>query len=996
MPARTGRTIGALLAAVILLLTGALLAGLLAEALALDAAPADVPVEAASPAQPRDPAAAPTYQTIVVPDGQPPITLAAQALAGAMTSRGAPEPVIGAAPGPGVTARIDAGLSSNRQAYRIIGDTSTLTITGASATATAAGLYAVADRVRSGRASSGTGEITAPRLGLRLVDMGSVGIDAEPAGWESGTDYSLNNSVVGPAILPTAPYVDEAAVEQISEQFIAHVNNALAMGYNGIVIPGFLEYVTFEGTDIYADDGERVARAQAMVLAFEPVWRYAADMGMSVYFATDMLALSPPLQEYLERTYGGLAVEDPQFWTVYQSAMAELFRAMPFASGLLIRIGEGGDVYKLPNWEFTSQIAVKTPRAVQTMLDAFLGAAARTQREIIFRTWTVGVGAVGDLHTNPDTYAEVLGPVDAENLIVSTKFTAGDFYSYLANNPTLASGEHRRIVEFQGRREYEGFGSLPNDLGPLHQQALQQFLAANPNIEGVWNWTQDGGPLRAGPYTLYLRQGFWQLFHLNTYATARLAQDPDVDPAQVTADWATQYFSQDPRTVAAIGEAMALSREAITKGLYISPFAANEVKGLGLELPSMMWIFEWDILTGDSASWSTIYDVAADDLPTAIGQGEEALAAAREMRRIVDATDATTWTDPSMREQFLASLDYQVSLFTTLAAYRELMLQHRAWLAGGDSDSSAEQAYVDARAAHEAAYGDDLALPAYNFTAADIGTDRAAADAPMGWLARLLLAALVVVVVGLGALGRSTALRALWIGATRPWRLADMELSPGRVDRVLVWLIPAAFVIASRYVYTWFAAPAHLVLVLGSWALFLLVLAWLTRGMDRFWLWAGVGGAVLLRTLILLIALISRGPGRYWFNFWTDPTRRFIYITIAFAAFLWVLAVAAGLLRHRYGIAWRGALGRVMIAAGTPLAVFGAVVAAMGLEDALTVWNDQMALLPWGLSRILGITVHLGIPTQLPLVVAVLGAVVVAAGALMLRGTGSRAVAAAS
>ncbi|MFC7485106.1 hypothetical protein ACFQX7_40615 [Luedemannella flava] len=37
------------------------------------------------------------------------------------------------------------------------------------------------------------------------------------------------------------------------------------------------------------------------------------------------------------------------------------------------------------------------------------------------------------------------------------------------------------------------------------------------------------------------------------------------------------------------------------------------------------------------------------------------------------------------------------------------------------------------------------------------------------------------------------------------------------------------------------------------------------------------------------------------------------------------------------------------------------MVATIGLERALTVWNDQLALLPWGLSRILGITVHLGI-----------------------------------
>jgi len=56
--------------------------------------------------------------------------------------------------------------------------------------------------------------------------------------------------------------------------------------------------------------------------------------------------------------------------------------------------------------------------------------------------------------------------------------------------------------------------------------------------------------------------------------------------------------------------------------------------------------------------------------------------------------------------------------------------------------------------------------------------------------------------------------------------------------------------------------------------------------------------------------------------------------------------------------------------------VIGLVVAFV----ALTVWNDQLTLLPWGLSRILGITVHLGIPPALPLVATAIGATLAAAG----------------
>src|SRR3954451_7805367 len=193
------------------------------------------------------------------------------------------------------------------------------------------------------------------------------------------------------------------------------------------------------------------------------------------------------------------------------------------------------------------------------MLDTLLGAAGEAGRDIIFRTWTVGVGAVGDLHTDPAAYEQVLGGFDNAHLIVSTKYTLGDFYSHLPFNSTLEVGAQRRIVEFQSRREFEGSGSLPNDLTGLYQQALQRFLAANPHVEGVWTWTQDGGPLRAGPMTLLLRSGFWQLYDLNTYGTARLAWDPSADPTQITSDWVLQTLSPVPATAATITAALGRS-----------------------------------------------------------------------------------------------------------------------------------------------------------------------------------------------------------------------------------------------------------------------------------------------------------------------------------------------------------------------------------------------------------------------------------------------------
>jgi hypothetical protein len=84
---------------------------------------------------------------------------------------------------------------------------------------------------------------------------------------------------------------------------------------------------------------------------------------------------------------------------------------------------------------------------------------------------------------------------------------------------------------------------------------------------------------------------------------------------------------------------MAESREAVTTGLYIGPFAEQKVRAIGLEPPPMMWIFEWDILTGDSAVLDVISSVTGDRVDEAVAEGREAVATAERMRTLVAGTD---------------------------------------------------------------------------------------------------------------------------------------------------------------------------------------------------------------------------------------------------------------------------------------------------------------------------------------------------------------------
>lgn len=978
--AKRGLQVGVVL--VVLAALGSGLAAGISSALGIRVEPKDVPVEVLHAAPPREAVAPPRIARVDAP-GSVRMRTALDELADATSGETAGRASLVVRHGDG---------DRDDDSYRLTGTRERLRITAASETGAVRGVYDLAQQARSHRdLAEHLGTEVTSALPFRMVDLGAAGVDPDPEQWRGGADYSHYSRAFEDVLLPEAPYIDRAALARARESVLTYAHHVLAQGYNAVAVPGFLEYVTFDDLpEVYADDPAYVARAEAVRAAFGPIWAELDDLGLDVYLRTDMLILSGPLEGYLDDRFD-LDTTDPELWQVYVTALDEIYRELPQLAGVVLRIGEGGSIYNSPGIDYYSEISVTTAPAVRAMLGALTDQAGRAGTDVVFRTWSVGVGAVGDMHTDPASYDEVLAGIDSPRLVVSTKYSLGDFYSWLPLNETLEHGDQRRIVELQSRREFESFGAVPNDLGVLHQMALQRFIAANPHVEGIWTWTQDGGPWRAGPMSLLLTSGFWQLYDLNTEVAGRLARDPSTDLAEVTADWVRRWLSTDPDTVAKLTRALSYSREVVTHGQYVPQFAEVRAFALGLEPPPQMLLFEWDILTGDSAVLDVLYAIARDHGATseldgvtaAIDDGQHATDLATTMRDLVEQTDPATYRDPALREQLVASLDYQVDLLSLLGAYREMTLRHAQWLDEGSDRLAWEgaRAGFDAAATrHEQTYGDDLALPAYNLTAARLGETRAARDLPMAWLAR---GGLVVLLL---ALGLTRTGRTLVRSAVTPWR------DPGTVDRWLVVALPVAAVVWSRLVLTWFLAPSHLLAVGTGWVALAVAVAGATRWTRSWHVATAVGGAVVLRSLLLLAVLAWRGPGGYWFAFWTAPGTRSTYVVVAFVLAGWVLAAllwssAAQVGRRRATAVVVGTVGAVLLG-------LGGLLAAVGLEDALTLWNDQMALLPWGMARILGITTFLGIPTALQWWVLGAGGVLVALAAAVglpgsRRGAGS-------
>jgi hypothetical protein len=193
------------------------------------------------------------------------------------------------------------------------------------------------------------------------------------------------------------------------------------------------------------------------------------------------------------------------------------------------------------------------------------------------------------------------------------------------------------------------------------------------------------------------------------------------------------------------------------------------------------------------------------------------------------------------------------------------------------------------------------------------------------------------------------------------------------VSRVLVVAIPVVAVAWSRLVLTWFLAPSHLLLVGIGWAVLAVGVVAATIRTKSWHVATAVGGAVTVRSLVLLAVLSVRGPGGYWFSFWTEPGVRSAYVVVSFVLAGWVLAALLWSMAQHVGA--RQATAEVVGTIGGTTLLVGLLLVGVGLEDALTVWNDQMALLPWGMARILGITTFLGIPEGLPVWLVVAGGV---------------------
>lgn len=205
--------------------------------------------------------------------------------------------------------------------------------------------------------------------------------------------------------------------------------------------------------------------------------------GLKIFLTSDVIPSTPAIDAAFAAT--------PEKWeTYYRDLVRGILDDFPQIDGLILRIGEsdGNDVRDPIRTRLHLRTSAETNRFLRNLLPDF----EHRGKTLILRTWTVGAHKIGDLIWHRQTLTDTFAGISSENFIVSMKHGESDFFRYLQLNRAFFRIPHRKIIELQARREYEGAGEYPSFIGRDCERFARE-LATAENMAGISVWCQTGG-----------------------------------------------------------------------------------------------------------------------------------------------------------------------------------------------------------------------------------------------------------------------------------------------------------------------------------------------------------------------------------------------------------------------------------------------------------------------------------------------------------------------
>lgn len=402
-----------------------------------------------------------------------------------------------------------------------------------------------------------------------------------------------------------------AEIEEESGHFAQRVS---AMGYNAVTLDDLAhlsQHPWFE--DVVQE------RNRKLGVGLRRVMRRHLAAGLQVFVTSDVIGTSSAIEERV-----GDSREAIEEW--YYDVIARFFADFPEVSGLILRIGEsdGLDV----DDPVKSRLHIRTAGEARQLLLRLLPLFDQLGKKLILRTWTVGAHPIGDLIWHRDRVAQMTRSLRSKALILSFKPGDSDFFRYLPLSEVLKQTELPKIIEFQGRREYEGAGEYPSFIG-WDCEKFARELAGDANLIGFSMWCQTGGwhGFRRRPFVTAEPSVEEVWIELNCVAAIGVFRN------QLSAEQSVAQWAGGERAEATL-ELLRNSEKVIRQLLYIPSFAHQEMFFRRVRIPPLFHVY-WDCLFCTSSVRKLMRQFVPDHAQ-ALRDAEEALplfAAMKEQAR---------------------------------------------------------------------------------------------------------------------------------------------------------------------------------------------------------------------------------------------------------------------------------------------------------------------------------------------------------------------------
>lgn len=460
---------------------------------------------------------------------------------------------------------------------------------------------------------------------------------------------TVNWSKVVFADIETDGRLPSATRMRILKNFDIYLDRVMALGYDSISIDDLAHLVNLP---FYAADLQALLNDYGKL--YKQIVARAKQRNLRVFINTDFLFFNDDIHAHLQTHH--LSPVD-----FYQEVLAKAMHDFPEIDGVILRVGEkdGNDV----TGPFLSTLLLKTPADANQLLRKIIPLFEQYNKLLIFRTWTVGAYKIGDLIWNEKTYDAVFSSINSDALIISMKFGDTDFMRYLALNPLFFHGPHKKILELQTRREWEGMGTYPSFVGWDYQQYIER-LAGNETVIGIHVWCQTGGWAKKEWSNLtYLRDSsFWN--ELNTEVTIAIAKD-GLSAEQAIALFCKRRAIDDATTFT---ELLRLSEIAVKKGLYIADLAKKTFYFRRTRIPPLMWL-TWDKIYLPSIV-IRLHRMLLPRHSSIVTDGEEAVAAAEKMIELASKI--------GLERSVIDSLRFERATLATLAKLRHYIYSEQS------------------------------------------------------------------------------------------------------------------------------------------------------------------------------------------------------------------------------------------------------------------------------------------------------------------------------